>query len=64
MQRYCNICEKEVETAWIIIEHGNKYAHGVCGHNTLIKEEKVDSPTFVMKCGGFHNSDYGKHGRK
>ena len=65
IDRYCDICEKEVETAWIIIEHGNRYAHGVCGHNTLIKETpKGECPTFVMNMAGTHNNEYGKYGRK
>jgi len=64
MQRYCAICEKKVETMYILIEHGTKYAVGACGHNTRIEEKKVDSPTFIMNMSGTHNAEYGKYGRK
>ena len=64
MNRYCTICEKEVTTSYILVEHGTKYAVGTCGHKTRIVEERVQSPTFIMRGSGYHNSDYGKHGRK
>jgi hypothetical protein len=64
MQRYCNICEKEVTTSYILVEQGTKYAVGACGHKTRIEEVKMQSPTFIMRGNGWHNSDYGKVGRK
>jgi len=60
MIRYCNICEKEVITSYILVEHGIKYSVGACGHKTRIVEQRVQSPTFIMKGSGWHNSDYGK----
>ena len=64
MDRYCAICEKKVQTAFILVEHGNRYSHGACGHNTLMVDEKVDATTLIMNIKDTHNSEYGKHGRK
>jgi len=63
MNRYCTICEKEVSTSYILVEHGIRYAAGACGHKTRIEEVKVQSPTFIMKMSGTHNNEYGKYGR-
>ena len=58
MNRYCTICEKEVSTSYILVEHGIRYSVGACGHKTRIEEVKVQSPTFIMKGSGWHDSDY------
>jgi predicted nucleic acid-binding Zn ribbon protein len=64
MNRYCTICEKEVTTSYILVEHGIRYAVGTCGHKTRIEEVKVSGPTFIMRGSGWHNSDYRKVGSK
>jgi predicted nucleic acid-binding Zn ribbon protein len=64
MQRYCDICEKEVKTSYIVVESGIRYARGECGHKTRIVEQRKESPTFIMRGSGWHNSDYGKVGSK
>ena len=55
---YCKICEKIVETSYLINEKGQEMAKGICGHLTRIEKQQTKLPTLIFKGSGFHTNDY------
>ena len=49
---YCNICEKEVEVAYILDIKGIKHFKGKCGHTSTLVSEKNSERGIIYKCDG------------
>jgi predicted nucleic acid-binding Zn ribbon protein len=65
MKYVCNTCKKETEGFMLTMKDKPHFVCLECkGYTDYVPKEKVSSPTFIMRGSGFHDTDYGKHGRK
>ena len=51
MERYCSICEKMVETKYLLNYGNRKMFKGVCGHTSpVVDVEKKSTPGIIINC--------------
>ena len=65
MEHKCNNCDKVTDGYKLTINGTPFFKCLLCKFETPYEEVvKGSSPIFIVKCGGFHNSEYNKYGRK
>jgi predicted nucleic acid-binding Zn ribbon protein len=65
MKYVCNTCKKETEGFMLTMKDKPHFVCLECkGYTDYVAKEIPNTPIFIMRGSGFHDTDYGKHGRK